>query len=370
VPLLAHVSTEASPADRGRAFGLAHEQAVESTVAAYRRLFAETCDLGGIDVARFGARVAETLAERCPHVLDEILGLAAGAGVPEAELVAINARTELLGGTTEPECSVIASEPCGTPRSPCLLAQTWDWHPALEPSRVLWTVHQSTDSWFVTVTEAGILAKIGLNSSGIGCGLNFLTSAADGGAHGLPIHVLLRLVLSDCSNLGAALELLLNAPAAASSCITVAYADAEGGAVFGIEVGPRGSGVVGTSDDGLFVHTNHFLGEPIETTDVGVLRWPGTLIRLAHLRRRLRELPGGPDETALRSLLESHFAAPESVCKHELASDAWADKRRTLVAVVMNLTEPSFAISDGPPCQRRWAQVTLPSGRAVAAEVA
>jgi isopenicillin-N N-acyltransferase-like protein len=357
VSFLAHVSHEASPADRGRAFGLAHERAVKNTVSVYRRLFAESCSLGRSEVERFGEQVGELLAARYPHLLDEILGVAEGADVGGAELVAINARTELLAGATAPECSVIASVPGGT-GAPCLLAQTWDWHPALEPSRVVWTVHQEAGPWFVTMTEAGILAKIGLNSSGVACGLNFLTSAGDGGATGIPIHVLLRLVLADCSSLGAALQLLLNAEASASSCITVAYADAYGGSVFGLEVAPGGTAAVGADGDGRFVHTNHFLEEP-SSADLGVLEWPGTLIRFAHLRARLAEV-AWPDEVALRSMLASHFAAPDSVCKHEVASDLWADRRHTLVAIVINLSKPSFAISDGPPCEGRWQEVPLP----------
>jgi hypothetical protein len=41
----AHVSTEAGPADRGRAFGAAQAGLVANTVAAYRRLFAATQNL-------------------------------------------------------------------------------------------------------------------------------------------------------------------------------------------------------------------------------------------------------------------------------------------------------------------------------------
>ena len=61
-----------------------------------------------------------------------------------------------------------------------LLAQNWDWHPDLRASTVVWIVEHD-DRWFATLTEAGILAKIGLNSAGLGVCLNILRTTADGG---------------------------------------------------------------------------------------------------------------------------------------------------------------------------------------------
>ena len=61
-------------------------------------------------------------------------------------------------------------------RAAALLAQNWDWHPDLSASTVIWIVEHD-DSWFATLTEAGILAKIGLNDAGLGVCLNILAHA-------------------------------------------------------------------------------------------------------------------------------------------------------------------------------------------------
>lgn len=356
--LPSHLSDEPTARDRGYGFGVAHKAAIENTIQVYRRMFAATRSLGTQEIERFGERVGETLAAHCPDALEEIRGLAAGAAASEDELLAINARTELLAGHTAPECSLIACDSRGS-QADCLVAQTWDWHPALAASRVLWTVRQPTGSWFVTLTEAGMLGKIGLNSNRIACGLNFLTSAADGGPTGIPIHILLRLVLSDCQDLGAALHLLLNTTTSASGCITIAHADTNGSAIFSVEIAPGETAAVGTNEHGRLVHTNHFLKPPTTTTDVGLRDWPGTLIRYAHLGNRLSSLDE-LNEMRLRSTLASHFGAPDSVCKHDVPSDPWADRRETLAAVIVNLSTPSMAISDGPPCAAAWQQIQLP----------
>ena len=53
-----------------------------------------------------------------------------------------------------------------------------------------------------TFTEAGLLAKTGLNDAGLGVTLNFLASDADGGLDGMPIHLLLRMLLEEGTDHG------------------------------------------------------------------------------------------------------------------------------------------------------------------------
>ena len=159
-----------------------------------------------------GAAVGETLDR---VLVEELEGMAAGAAQDVRDLLAINARTELLAGA---ECSVLGR----LDGAEVTLAQTWDWHPDLAPSRVLWTVHHGDGAWFTTATEAGVLAKLGLNHHGVACALNLLTCSADGGIGGVPIHILLRLVLERGEDAEHAAELLCAARATASSAITLA----------------------------------------------------------------------------------------------------------------------------------------------------
>src|SRR3954451_3552940 len=147
-----HRSDESSPTERGEAFGRALAPQVQHTVAVYRRMFAET-----------GAQMPDTIAIPEPY-RTEIEAIAKGADVDPHDLFAVNARTEILAGADE--CSVIGAGG--------LLAQNWDWHPDLSDSTVVWIVEMPDGRWFATLTEAGILAKIGLNDAGLGVCLNIL----------------------------------------------------------------------------------------------------------------------------------------------------------------------------------------------------
>ena len=219
------------------------------TVTTYRRLLHEAAGLGRDDVLRAGETVGARLDEA---LVEELDGLAAGSGQDVRELLAINARTELLaGGTVAGECSLLARrEPVGRVAGADLGLASRPRREPRSPGR-----SRIDGGWFTTVTEAGVLAKLGHNGHGVACGLNFLTCSADGGLDGVPIHVLLRLVLERCVDGADARALLGGARTAASSCITVAA----GADLFAAELSPGGAQIVEPDADGWLVHTNHFL---------------------------------------------------------------------------------------------------------------
>jgi isopenicillin-N N-acyltransferase-like protein len=317
------------------------------TVRTYRRLLREAAGVSRADLLAHGSALAGRLA---PDLVDELDGMAAGAGQDMGELVAINARTELLAGAGRGECSVAGrADGAGV-----AFAQTWDWHPELAPARVIWTVAPPGGAWFATVTEAGILAKLGLNSRGVACGLNFLTCSADGGTGGTPIHVLLRLLLEQAGDAAAAMALLLGAETSASSAITVASAAGGETALFAVERSPGGGRVVWPDGDGWLVHTNHFLTPPARGVDLEPEAGPGSALRRACLAERVRRGSSAPDALA------AHEPAAEPLCRHEVPGARWADRRATLLAVAIDPLAPSLRVAAGTPCCFPFEPVPLP----------
>ena len=271
--------------DRGFAFGAALPREIARTLALYRRL------LQGMSLQEAGSGV------RLPdELMDEVDGIASGAGVNVFELLAVNARTELLAGG----CSVVARG--------AWLAQTWDWHPAASP--VVWVVCVD-GGWLCTITEAGMVGKIGLNSWGVSCGFNYLRTSLDGSG-GMPVHALARLVLG-CRSAAEARAVL--AGASASVALTVAAPDG----LFCAEVSPGGVRFVAPDEDGWLVHTNHFLLSPVRGKDVQFE--PETLARRSALLSRMR---------AGCSVADALAEPP--VCRHE-EGGAWVDRRATLLAM-------------------------------------
>jgi isopenicillin-N N-acyltransferase-like protein len=267
---------------------------------------------------------------------EELAGMAAGADVPLRALLALNARTEVLAGVGPTECSVVGAGG--------LLAQNWDWHPALAESTVIW-ISDHGPGWFVTLTEAGMLAKIGLNDAGLGVCLNMLCSSTDGGHDGTPIHVLLRQVLATCRSVDEAVAVLTEAKVSASSAVTVA----QPGDVASVELSPGGANVLRGS---VGAHTNHFLEPPKAGRDT--IESESTVPRLEVVRT-----------APLLDALRSHDGHPNGVCRHVDDSVPWADQVVTVASVVMNLAHLRFHVAAGQPCTHEHVQIELPAAVAV-----
>jgi isopenicillin-N N-acyltransferase like protein len=184
-------------------------------------------------------------------------------------------------------------------------AQTWDWHPDVVP--IVWVVEQPGGRWFATLTEAGMVGKIGVSSAGLCFGLNFLRCSLDGGLDGVPIHVLLRTLLERVDSFDEALELLVSARVTASSCITVAAADE----VAAVELSPGGARVIRGPD---VLHTNHFLDGPPAGDDLEAADETTSFARLREL-----ECSGSLDGV--------HCDVDPTV--------PWADRTATLATVVI-----------------------------------
>jgi isopenicillin-N N-acyltransferase-like protein len=316
------------------------------------RLFEAIPRIARDEISSLGATVAAWLRARYPGLADEIQAIAEGAGISSELLFAINARTELLSGSRPPECTVVGVTPAISVEGHVLLAQNWDWHPDVAASRLIWQVQTGAGEWFTTFTEAGLIGKIGLSSHGLGLALNILGTTGDGGVGGLPVHAACRLILEGCTNLAAAVRLLLNSPFTASTCFNLGYADGDGGSLASVEVSPGGARYV-PAIDGWLLHTNHFLNGPSCGADSYIAEWPDTLTRLSHLTELAKALTppvGLPD---LGDVLKSHHGGNTAICAHDFENQDYLRRQGTLASVQIDVTSRTLSVSCGPPCANK-----------------
>jgi isopenicillin-N N-acyltransferase-like protein len=353
-----HTSRPAAPFDRGADFGRRHEHAVRGTASFYERLFADVHSLTRQEVDLLGEEVLENLDAHAPDLASEIEGIAEGSAVPAARIAAMNARTEILAGARPTECSVVGVDHTRSSTGLPVLAQNWDWHPDVSPNLVLWTV-QSEGGSFTTLTEAGILAKIGRNDRGVAVCLNIMTSGVDGGVGGTPVHIALRLVLERSKTMSEAAVLIESLRFSASSALSVASTghggEAPGLATF--EVSPAGTRRVDPSD-GLLLHTNHFLEPHVSVVDTYRRDWPDTLARLSDLRETLAP-QALITPASIKGVLASHRAGVIAVCCHDPENPSYVDRQATLASVYMSLDNPTIEFTQGNPCQAEYLSTSV-----------
>jgi len=199
------IRIEGSPRERGLGYGEQAASRIIRSIEAYRDVFVEYAGWDWARVLAEAARYEVPIAELSPGYLEEMRGVADGAGVDFHDILAINTRTEVMFAATARdaargrnlplECSAFAVTPEASVDGHMLIGQNWDWLLHSEETVVVIEARQETGPDYVTVVEAGLLAKTGMNSSGIGLVTNALVSVDDLGTPGIPYHVALRAIL-------------------------------------------------------------------------------------------------------------------------------------------------------------------------------
>jgi isopenicillin-N N-acyltransferase-like protein len=133
-----------------------------------------------------------------------------------------------------------------------MLGQNWDWSEPLEDLVILLRIEGEDGHRVATLTEPGMLAKVGMNSVGLGVCLNILKS--DTRLRGLPVHILLRAIM-DCRDMAQVRAVIAaNGPGKASHILV---GDASGD-YLSVEFAGESHHSLATKN-GLLWHSNHYL---------------------------------------------------------------------------------------------------------------
>lgn len=364
------------PRERGRQYGTQAAAQIRLSIANYAALFAYRRGMDWTAVQTAAGEYLPLLADYTPGLLDEMQGIAEGSGRNLREIVALNVRTELLAGAVSGvvhasaaaatehnralglvdygECTAIAALPVATAGGRTLLAQTWDWTGDQRAACVVLRISSAVDPDIVTLTEAGILAKIGMNSAGLAVTLNILRSRSDGQTPGMPVHVLLRRAL-ECESLDAVVGAARQRQAGASSCVTVA--DVRGRAV-SLELTPGGVGML-EPRDGLLVHTNHCVVAALQGDEYPLDAAATTIPRFDRATELLTRQRGALDVAAFQAILCDHEGAPNCICRHPNEELAPTDRVESVAGVVMDLDARVMHIAADLPCAAPFTPVAL-----------
>jgi isopenicillin-N N-acyltransferase-like protein len=293
---LIKISKSLSAYERGHQFGLASAAQAQHSRLTYARLFA-SCGISWPQACERAAHYTQVIDKLDPSLLQEMQGMADGAGLKLEDILALNCRTEILPPSflsdvthethlalatnnamglndwtqeadanlnqlwKEGECTSMCVDGTGSLDGQAWFAQNWDWVGRQRPALVILQSYDAQGRAFTTLTEGGMLAKIGMSEGGLAIGLNILRSIKDGASPGVPVHVVLRHLLS-CQSVAqarVALAHMQNLSFGAASNIPVA--DAHGEAAC-FEISPSGWDEL-RPVNGCVVHTNHFLCESL-----------------------------------------------------------------------------------------------------------
>lgn len=372
------LSLNGSAHERGVQHGRGASGRVAHSVASYARLFAYYRGQSWPHMQQRAKAYLPVLEAHAPDLLEEMRGIAEGSKRGFEEILALNVRTELLAGALVAsqhagfdaamaanrdagvpqhpdaaggasggvisECTTVAALPEASAGGRTWLAQNWDWSGEQRAACVVLRIAQSGRPNVLTMTEAGIVGKIGLNSAGVAVALNILSSTRDGREPGMPVHVLLRLMM-DAESLDDARALTRLAHAGGSSCITIA--DARGSAVC-LEITPGGVGELHPAG-GLLAHSNHCLCANTQAAASAIPAKSSTMPRLSRARQLLEEMRGRIDAPALQSLLRDRQGDGLAICRYPDMSLHVVERVESVCGVVMDTQARVMHLSPDVP---------------------
>ncbi|MFC5728918.1 MULTISPECIES: C45 family autoproteolytic acyltransferase/hydolase [Nocardioides] len=360
------VQVKGAPYQCGYGHGTqAHDQ-INEAADVYRRWFHAFAGLDSRAVAEAVLPHLDWLETHRPDALVEMQGIADGAGLPVSAIAALNFRTEIayraVGTTALTECTVVGVDASASADGHVYIGQNWDWLTELLELAILLDIDLEGGRRLVTITEPGMLAKLGMNSSGVGLCVNLLGSDVNG--IGGSFHTLARDVLQSTSALDGTWA-VSSAERAGSGNFLIG---GKTGEVVDLEYNPKRYDLL-FPRNGVVAHANHFLApEPGVRDRMDYLPQlsPGTYFRQHRADQLLDEARnrGGVSLADISQVLRDHYGAPESICRHPGVPDSCGGTREILgqtnVSAIFDLTAAVMHLAVGTPCETTYDTIGMP----------
>jgi isopenicillin-N N-acyltransferase-like protein len=355
------VAVSGGPRARGRAYGEQASDRIHGSLALYEELFFSSTGMRWAAVRDRAGAFAGPIDDYDARLLPEIEGIAEGAAVDAEDVLALNIRTEVMFGMTSGECTALCTPTSDREGAHVVLAQNWDWHPGARDTCVLLVEAPHDGPSFVTLVEAGLLAKCGMNERGVGLAAMALTSTLDRGEPGVPFHAVLRRVLTSDS-FDEAVAAVTTPVRASSGDFLLASRD---GRSANLEGAPGGIEQVHRSDGRRLAHANHFL-RPSREGFKDLERVDDTSTSFSRQTAAEASIAAGGDRS-IRDILDTLRDHDARVCQHADGSRPPSEEIVTVAAVVMDLTDGALWVTEGPPCTAAAQRSDLGSLVALAA---
>lgn len=281
--------------------------------------------------------------ERYPQYVDEMKGIAEGAGVDFEDVAVLNAMEAVTSDALHLDrCTSMAVNSERTADGHVLAAHNEDWVP--EDEADVYIVHISPDHEppFLAMNYGGLLPNIGINANGI---VQMCDSVYPSDSRiGVPRLFVSRAVLAATSP-GVAISHMLSPRRAAGYNHMLVH---ESGELYNVEVSARRFAIL-YGEDGYLVHTNNYLAETmcaIEDEPEDLVNSRVRYFRALGLvkRTQLHTIK------TLQSIQKDHVNFPDSICNHSIEAKTPLDNEKTINSLVFDLNAREIHVAWGNPC--------------------
>jgi isopenicillin-N N-acyltransferase-like protein len=118
------VAATGTPHQIGHQHGLAARTHIARALVFYAKIFQEKAAMDWKTVRSFALKYQPYLEKNCLEYVEEMQGVAEGAGVGYEDILAMNVRTEIAFGNFSDGCTALS----WVEGERSVLAQNWDWN--------------------------------------------------------------------------------------------------------------------------------------------------------------------------------------------------------------------------------------------------
>ncbi|MBI5759491.1 MAG: hypothetical protein HZA46_13305 [Planctomycetales bacterium] len=299
----------------------------------------------------------EPLFQRyCPHLLDEVVGLADGAGIHRLDALAAQLRGELTG-VTDDACTTFVVRRDKSADGGTLIGQNSDTPAELMDYAYVLRLAPVHGPRILMWTFGGMLGYHGVNEYGVA---HFANALGGGPAWKLALsHYPLKRMLLEQRSLADVRRLLRDVPV----CSNGNYVVCDGaGEIADFEL--TSEGPLEMPDDGLGVvaHSNHYLCAPHACSDNFTRSLPDSFPRLRRMQELLHSRLGRLTVDDLKCFLGDHEGYPTSICRHPHAGaedPMLPSSGRTVASLIAEPDHGRLHIARGNPCETAFVTYRL-----------
>ena len=347
-----HFIFSGTPREVGRQHGEELRPYIEEHLA---RIFADAERMSRLNheqALSYTRQFAPYVEKYSPDYLEELQGLAEGAGLSFQEALLLQVRQEVSHcrrfAEHGQECSCFAVTSAYTADGKVYSGQNADLIGAFEPMMNIVTMAVTGKPQVMMILPAGQISHSGMSSEGISANCNFLNCMGCG--PGYPRYLMSRLALEQRTFAEACARV---AVPERSSQRSILLCDRYGN-IRNFEFTHKEMGSL--AGDAYFVHTNHLLIPELQHLSCAT-PWEqnDSETRFRRLDALLRENKGKIDDAMLKGFLADHENGNNSLCVHACAENPY----HTYVSMVNNLTDGVMEACLGNPCRGEFATYTF-----------
>jgi isopenicillin-N N-acyltransferase-like protein len=301
------------------------------------------------EVLRAALRFQPLFQAHCPALLEEVRGLAEGAGLRFEEALLLQIRGETAPLLQEEACTTFAVSGRHTRDGGILIGQTSDMGREMERFFIVLRLAPAGGPRVLMWTLAGQLGYHGLNEHGVAHFANSVSGGPVPGSHpgGLP-HYPVKRRLYECRTRAEVLAAWGALPVCSSGNYMMASGDPS---IFDVEATPEGFALLEDAGAGYLAHANHFLSREYRTAETDAAALPDSFPRQERMAALLRERLGEWTADAMKQALADHQGLPSSICRHE---ETGARRMGTVAGLVAEPGAGRLHVSRGNPCDGDW----------------